>query len=314
MRILITGSAGFIGYHLSKLLVNDGYEVLGIDNINNYYDVSLKKDRLKKLINLKNFKFIESDINDRNKLSEVFKSFSPNKVVNLAAQPGVRYSLKNPYAYIDSNVSGFLNVIELCKINEVEGFVYASSSSVYGNQKSSHSKIDKPISLYGATKRSNELIAYSYSHLYGMNTTGLRYFTVYGTWYRPDMAIYIFTKNIIDGIPITVFNNGKMRRDFTYVDDIVLGTKSAIEKNYKYEIFNLGNNKSEKLMDVISLIEKSLGKKAVINFQPIQPGDVYETCADINHSKKINFSPKTDIKVGVPIFINWYKNYYNVKD
>ena len=315
MKILVTGSAGFIGFHLSKSLLDDGYEVLGIDNINDYYDPKLKLARLDQLKPYKNFKFEKVDIADRESITQSFQSFKPNKVINLAAQAGVRYSIENPYAYVRSNLVGFLNIIELCRHNDVEGFIYASSSSVYGgNTKTPFSvddRVDNPISLYAASKKSNELIANAYSHLYGLHTTGLRYFTVYGPWGRPDMAMFIFTKKILAGQPIPVFNQGKMKRDFTYIDDIVSGTRSAIEKNYKCEIFNLGNHRSEHLMDMISIIEKELTKKAKIDFQPMQPGDVTESFAEIQYSiDKLGFEPKQSIKDGIPHLISWYKDYY----
>ena len=235
-KILVTGAAGFIGYHLCKSLLEDDYEVLGIDNINDYYDPNLKLARLEQLKPYKNFKFEKVDISDRESLTQSFQSFNPNKVVNLAAQAGVRYSIENPYAYMNSNLVGFLNIIELCRHNNVEGLIYASSSSVYGGNKktpfSVEDRVDNPISLYAASKKSNELIANSYSHLYGLHTTGLRYFTVYGPWGRPDMAMLIFTRKILAGEPIPVFNNGNMKRDFTYIDDIICGTRAAIDKNY----------------------------------------------------------------------------------
>ncbi len=317
MKILLTGTAGFIGYHLAKELLERNFEILGIDNINDYYNKKLKFDRLKMLEPYDNFNFIEADISDKNQITEVFNNFEPEKVVNLAAQPGVRYSLKNPDVYISSNLQGFINIIELCRSNAVKGLIYASSSSVYGDNKSKPFSIDdrvnKPISLYGATKRANELIAYSYSHLYDINSTGLRYFTVYGPWYRPDMAMHIFAKKISNNEPIQVFNYGKMKRDFTYIDDIVKGTISALEYNYNCEIFNLGNNRSENLMNVINLIEKALNKKAIIDFQPIQPGDVLETFADIDYSmEKLNYKPTINIDKGVKLFIDWFKEYYNV--
>ena len=316
MKILITGAAGFIGYHLCNSLLEDGYEVLGIDNINNYYDVKLKKARFNKLKKNKNFSFSKIDIADRDSITKSFKYFKPNKVINLAAQAGVRYSISNPYAYLDSNLIGFLNIIELCR-NDIEGLIYASSSSVYGGNKkipfSVDDRVDQPIALYAASKRSNELIAYSYSHLYGLHTTGLRFFTVYGPWGRPDMAMFIFTKNIMANKKISVFNNGNMKRNFTYIDDIISGTKSAMNNNYKCEIFNLGNNKSEKLLNMISIIEKELGKKAKLDFKPMQPGDVKESFADIDYSKeKLNYIPKTSIEDGIPKFIQWYKEYKNV--
>ena len=315
-RILVTGSAGFIGFHLSKSLLDDGYEVLGIDNINNYYDPKLKLARLEELKPYKNFKFEKIDIANRDILTQAFQSFNPQKVVNLAAQAGVRYSIENPYAYMDSNLVGFLNIIELCRLSKIEGFVYASSSSVYGgNEKipfSTEDRVDNPISLYGATKRANELIANSYSHLYGLHTTGLRYFTVYGPWGRPDMAMFIFTKKILAGESIPVFNNGNMKRDFTYISDIISGTRAAIDKNYKCEVFNLGNHKSERLMDVVSLIEQNLGKKAEIKFLPMQPGDVPESFAEIKKSiKMLDFHPKTNVNYGINLFISWYLGKYN---
>ena len=316
MKILVTGSAGFIGYHLSKSLLEDGFEIMGIDNISQYYDQNLKYDRLEILKSYSNFKFNKIDITNLEALKIVFSEFEPQKVVNLAAQPGVRYSLINPFEYISSNIVGFINIIDLCRSVDSEGLIYASSSSVYGNNKKVPfevgDKSDEQISLYGVTKKSNELIAHSYSHLYNLNTTGLRYFTVYGPWYRPDMAIFLFTKKILNGQPISVFNNGRMKRDFTFIDDIINGTRAAIDKNYKCDIFNLGNNKSEKLMDVISVIEEELGIKANIDFKKIQPGDVKETYANIDYSKeKIGYKPDTSIKSGIPKFINWYREYYN---
>jgi len=315
LKILVTGAAGFIGYHLCKSLLNDDYEVLGIDNINNYYDPNLKLARLEQLKPYKNFTFNKVDISDRESIAKSFQSFKPQKVVNLAAQAGVRYSIENPYAYMDSNLVGFLNIIELCRHNGVEGLIYASSSSVYGgNTKipfSVEDRVNNPISLYAATKRANELIAHSYSHLYGLHTTGLRFFTVYGPMGRPDMAMFIFTKKIIQNKAIKVFNNGHMKRDFTFIDDIIDGTRAAVEKNYKCKVFNLGNNKSEKLMDMIGLIEKKLNKKALINFEPMQPGDVKESYAEIDYSsEKLDYLPKTSIESGIPKFVNWYKKYY----
>ena len=316
MKILVTGAAGFIGFHLCKSLCEDGYEVLGIDNINDYYDKNLKLSRLELLKKFKNFKFKKIDISNRNSVMKLSEYFKPERVVNLAAQAGVRYSIENPYAYIESNLVGFLNIIELCRHNEVKGLIYASSSSVYGgNTKipfSISDRVDNPLALYGATKRANELIASSYSHLYGLNTTGLRYFTVYGPWGRPDMAMFIFAKKILVGEPVPVFNNGNMKRDFTYIDDIISGTMSAIEKNYPCEVFNLGNNKSENLMNMISIMERELNQKAIINLQSMQPGDVKESFADIVYSsEKLDYYPTTDIIDGIPLFISWYKKYYN---
>jgi UDP-glucuronate 4-epimerase len=317
VKILVTGAAGFIGFHLSKSLLDNDHEILGIDNINDYYDVNLKHARLDQLKLYKNFKFEKVDIANRESLTKAFTDFKPQKVINLAAQAGVRYSLENPHVYMQSNLVGFLNIIELCRHNDVEGLIYASSSSVYGgNTKipfSVEDRVDKPIALYGATKRANELIAHSYSHLYGLRTTGLRYFTVYGPWGRPDMAMFIFTKKILAGESILVFNNGKMKRDFTYIDDIIAGTRAAIEKNYKCEVFNLGNHKSEQLMDMIIMIEKELGKKAIIDFQPMQPGDVSVSFADIDKSvKMLEYIPNTNVDVGICKFINWYKDIYKI--
>lgn len=317
MKLLLTGAAGFIGFHLAKKLLENNYEVFGIDNLNDYYNPRLKKERLKILESYDSFKFEKIDISDKDEISNAFKKFEPTKVVNLAAQPGVRYSLVNPYAYMNSNLVGFLNILELCRHNDVEGLIYASSSSVYGDSKekpfSTNDSADKPISLYGATKRANELMAHSYSHLYKLNTTGLRFFTVYGPWYRPDMAMYIFAKKIASQEPIDVYNNGKMKRDFTFIDDIIMGTLSAIEKNFPCEIFNLGNSKTENLMDVIMHIENFLDIKAQINFKPIQPGDVLETFANIDRTKlKLGFQPKTNIDTGVKHFTDWFRSYYDI--
>ena len=312
--ILVTGCAGFIGYHLTVSLLKDGVEVLGIDNLNDYYDINLKNNRLLNLKVYRNFTFQKVDIADKKSLSQRFKEFQPDMVVNLAAQAGVRYSIENPYAYLDSNLTGFLNILEMCRNYEVGGLIYASSSSVYGSNTkypfSTTDMTDNPIALYGATKKANELMAHSYSHLYDLPTTGLRYFTVYGPWGRPDMAMYIFTENIFQGKAIPVFNHGNMKRDFTFVDDIISGTRSAMEKNYACEIFNLGNKKSENLMDMIKIIETNLSKKADIDFQPMKPGDVPESFADIDKSiEKLDYNPKIDIEDGIPLFIDWYKSY-----
>ncbi len=316
-KILVTGAAGFIGYHLCKSLINDGYKVAGIDNLNSYYNVSLKNDRIANLSKKKNFHFNKIDIIDKSSLKNIFNKFKPNLVVNLAAQAGVRYSLENPYAYVDSNIVGFLNIIELCRKNNIENFVYASSSSVYGgNSKipfSVEDRVDNPMSLYAATKKTNELIAHSYSHLYDMNTTGLRFFTAYGPWGRPDMAMYIFADKMLRNQPIEVFNNGEMNRDFTYIDDIIAGTRSAIDHKYKCEVFNLGNSKSEKLMDVISLLEKYLQKSAKINFRGMQPGDIENSFADIDKSvEMLNYNPKTNVDIGILNFIKWFKSYHSI--
>ena len=317
VKILVTGSSGFIGMHMCEKLLNEGYQVLGLDNMNTYYDKNLKKRRLKKLEKHKGFTFKEVDISDLDMLKNAFNDFKPDKVINLAAQAGVRFSIKNPHSYINTNIAGFMNILECCRHFEVKGLIYASSSSVYGgNSKipfSVKDRCDKPISIYAATKKANEMMAYSYSDLYGLRTTGLRFFTVYGEWGRPDMAIYIFTEKIINGEPIQVFNNGVMKRDFTYIDDIIDGIKKAMDKNYKCEIFNLGNNKTENLLDLIKIIEKNLKKKANIKFQGMQMGDVKSTCADIKYStEKINYRSKTTINEGIPKFIDWYKKYNNI--
>ncbi len=317
MRVLITGVAGFIGYHLAKSFLSEGIEVCGIDNINNYYDINLKKDRLKNLSSYKNFLFKKIDMINKELLSNTFIDYKPTKVINLAAQAGVRYSIENPYAYLESNLIGFLNIIELCRHNNVKGLIYASSSSVYGSNKkipfSVEDRVSKPIALYGATKRANELIAHSYSHLYDLHTTGLRYFTAYGPWGRPDMAMFIFARKILKNEPIPIFNHGKMRRDFTYIDDIISGTRKAVEKNYECEVFNIGNNKSEKLMDMIALIEKELGLQAKKRLLPIQPGDIPESFANIEKSKKmLGYKPTTNINEGIQHFISWYKDYYKI--
>jgi UDP-glucuronate 4-epimerase len=315
VKILVTGAAGFIGYHLSKSLLDDGYEILGIDNLNDYYDPNIKLNRLNQLKLYNNFKFDKVDIANRKSITKSFETFKPKKVVNLAAQAGVRYSLENPYAYMDCNLVGFLNIIELCRHSDVKGLIYASSSSVYGGNKkipfSELDEVNQPLALYGATKRANELIAFSYSHLYNLNTTGLRFFTVYGPYGRPDMAMFIFTRNILSDKPIPVFNNGNMKRDFTFIDDIISGTKAAIEKNYECEIFNLGNHRSEQLMDVIKVIEKNLNKKAIIDFLPMQAGDVTESFADIDKAKTmLKYKPKTNIDKGIKKFVNWYLDYF----
>ncbi len=315
MKILLTGSAGFIGYHLSKSLLENGYDVLGIDNLNNYYSPNIKKDRVNLLKSFDNFTFKKINIADKESFDKEFKIFSPQKVINLAAQPGVSYSITNPYAYLNSNLIGFLNVIESCRHNQVEGLIYASSSSVYGlNSKipfSVEDSVGKPMALYGATKRANELIAHSYSHLYNLKTTGLRFFTVYGPWYRPDMAMFIFTKKIIENEIISIYNNGNIKRDFTYIDDIVNGTKLALEKNFSCEIFNLGNNKSENIMDIIYLIEKELNAKAKISYKPMKDGDMLETYADITLTNTmLDYKPEINIDVGIPKLIKWYREYY----
>jgi UDP-glucuronate 4-epimerase len=313
-KILVTGSSGFIGMNLCLSLIKDGFEVLGIDNMNNYYDINLKKSRLKFLKKFKNYSFKEIDLSNKKKLMNEFLKFKPEKVVNLAAQAGVRHSLKNPSKYIDSNIVGFMNVLECSREYEIKGLVYASSSSVYGqNTKTPFSvedRVDKPISIYAVTKRANELMAYSYSNLFNLNTTGLRFFTVYGPWGRPDMAMYIFAKNIENNQPVSIFNHGDMFRDFTYIDDIIYGIRSAINKNYKCEIFNLGNEKSFSVTHMLDLIQNCLNKKAIVEYHDIQLGDVKETIADISYSKKkLGYNPNTSLEEGVSKFIKWYKMY-----
>ncbi len=317
-KIIITGAAGFIGFHLTKKLLSLGHQILGIDNLNNYYDINLKLNRLKKLKSLNNdsFSFSKVDITKSSVLKKIFSNFKPDKVINLAAQAGIRYSLKNPNSYVSANIKGFMNILECCRHFNVNGLIYASSSSVYGkNSKipfSIEDRVNLPISIYAATKRANELMAHSYSHLFQLNTTGLRFFTVYGPWGRPDMAMYIFANKIHKGEPIFVFNNGDMKRDFTYIDDIISGIISAMKKNSSYDILNLGNSKSEKLMTMISLIEKSMGKKAKIKLTGMQLGDVKNTYADIKDSyRKIGYKPTTSISQGIPKFIKWFKEYHN---
>ncbi len=314
MKILITGAAGFIGYHLCKSLLENGNDIFGIDNLNSYYDPQLKTARLNHLQQFSNFEFSKLDIADKEKLESIVSKFQPERIVNLAAQAGVRYSIENPYVYLDSNITGFLNILECCRKFEIKGLIYASSSSVYGGNETypSHpeDKTEKPLALYGATKKSNELMAYAYSNLYGIPTTGLRYFTVYGPWGRPDMALYKFAELILSGDPIPVYNQGKMKRDFTYIDDIIKGTVAAIERNFENEIFNLGNNKSENLMDMISILETSIDTKANVNLMPLQPGDVLESYADIEKSEKLlGYVPKTCIEEGIPKFVAWLKQY-----
>ena len=317
-RILVTGSSGFIGMHLCENLLKDNYTVAGIDNMDNYYDVRLKEDRLKCLQTHKHFKFYNADITNTDKINEIFNNFKPTKVVNLAAQAGVRYSLINPHAYIQSNIVGFMNILDASRRYNIEGVIYASSSSVYGESSnlelSVEDKTDKPISIYAASKKANELMAYSYSHLYGLNTTGLRFFTVYGPWGRPDMAMYIFTEKIMNGEAIKIFGHGKMHRDFTFINDIIFGLRKSMEKNYQNEIFNLGNNKTENIMDMVRIIEKYLGKRANLMFYEKQPGDVKKTNANIKYSREmLGYYPRTSIQEGIPKFIDWYLKYKNNK-
>ena len=315
--ILVTGAAGFIGYHLSRRLLEKGNRVIGVDNLNPYYDVTLKKARLDRLKPLNDFSFYEEDIQNLSGLKEIFQKHSIGRVCNLAAQAGVRYSLKDPFSYQKSNLEGFLNLLELAREYEISNFVYASSSSVYGeNPKipfSVDDRVDSPVSLYGATKKANELMAHAYNHLFSIPCTGLRFFTVYGPWGRPDMALFLFTDAILNDRPINVYNYGRMKRDFTYIDDVVEGTIAALEKPFAYEVFNLGNSDPIELMDFIGIIEEELGREAQKNMMPLQPGDVLETSADIGKSKDmLGFSPKTPIREGIKKFLAWYREYYEV--
>ena len=334
-KVLVTGSAGFIGFHLCGRLLKDGFEVVGADSLNEYYDVDLKKSRTA-LLTHPNFSFHKIDIADRKSTEELFSSHSFNCVINLAAQAGVRYSIDHPHTYIESNVMGFLNILEGCRHHQVKQLVYASSSSVYGANKqqpfSIHHGVDHPLALYAATKRANELMAHSYSVLYKLPTTGLRFFSAYGPYGRPDMALFMFTKAILNDQPIKVYNNGLMKRDFTYIDDLVecvvrlISKIPAPDKNWDetkpdhatsfapYKIHNIGNNSTVELLRYIEIIEQKLGKKAIKNFLPMQEGDVPEALADVSDlMKEINFKPATPIEVGVGKFIDWYLDYYNVK-
>lgn len=336
MKILITGAAGFIGFHLSNNILKKGTEIIGIDNLNDYYDEGLKESRLKKLNEYPNFKFHLVDLKEKKEVDNIFELYKPTHVINLAAQAGVRYSLENPHAYVDSNIVGFLNILEACRNHQVEHLVYASSSSVYGGNKvvpfSTNHNVDHPVSLYAATKKSNELMAHTYSHLYGIPTTGLRFFTVYGPYGRPDMAYYSFTQDILDNRPIKIFNHGKMERDFTYVDDIVEGIEKLIplapkaNKNWNetkddlsssfapYKIYNIGNNNPVSLMKFINSLESALGKEAEKVYLDMQPGDVQQTYADVSDLEKdINFKPNTSIEIGIQKFVDWYKEYYDIK-
>ena len=312
-KILVTGCSGFIGMHLCIELCEKQYIVFGIDSLNDYYDPSLKYKRLEKLKKLDNFSFKKVDISTLSELKKVFNDFMPDKVVNLAAQAGVRYSLVNPHSYIKSNVNGFMNLLECCVDYDVEGLIYASSSSVYGASNttpfSEYDNVDSPSSIYAATKKSNELMAKAYNGLYGLKSTGLRFFTVYGPWGRPDMAYYIFTKNILSGKVIKLYNHGKMERDFTYIDDIIFGVRSAIEKNYDFEIINLGNSKSENLLDMVNIIERLAGKKAKTKLEPIQKGELLKTHANIDKAKSLlTFEPKINIEEGLSVFVKWFMN------
>lgn len=324
-KILVTGAAGFIGYHLSKSLLDDGYTVVGIDNLNDYYDVRLKEHRLSKLNAYTDFRFIKGDISDKTLIDGIFAEEKFDIVVNLAAQAGVRYSITNPDAYIMSNIIGFYNILEACRHNPVEHLVYASSSSVYGNQMktpfSTSDDVSKPISLYAATKKSNELLAYTYSHLYKIPTTGLRFFTVYGPMGRPDMAYFGFTDKMIKGQKIQVFNNGDLKRDFTYIDDIVMGIRKLMvlppEGDEPSDVYNIGNNKPEDLLHFIEVLENCLMNEGIITapaekeFLPMQKGDVYQTYADVAPlTEKVGFKPDTPIEKGLARFAKWYKEFY----
>ena len=317
--ILITGCAGFIGYHLAKSLLKKGNIVIGIDNLNDYYDVQLKQNRLEQLKEFNNFQFFQADIADEKVVHELFAKNKFDIIVNLAAQAGVRYSIENPRSYINSNIIGFFNILEACRYTTVKHLVFASSSSVYGNQNKTPfevtDKVDHPISLYAATKKADELMAFTYAHLYKIPLTGLRFFTVYGPWGRPDMAYFSFTNKIYADEPIKIFNNGDMLRDFTYIDDIVHGIELVMSKAPEgedpYKIYNIGNNKPEKLMYFIETLENALGKKARKELLPMQAGDVYQTYADISELEKdFGFKPQTSIEVGLKKFTDWYKKYY----
>ncbi len=333
MKALVTGCAGFIGMHVCQLLLDRGDEVIGVDNLNDYYDVALKEARLARLAASPQFRLARIDIADRAAMAALFAAERPQRVINLAAQAGVRYSLKNPHAYVDSNVVGFVNLLEGCRDAGVEHLVYASSSSIYGGNErmpfSEHDNVDHPVSLYAATKKSNELMAHTYSHLFGIPTTGLRFFTVYGPWGRPDMALFLFTKAILEGRPIDVFNHGRMQRDFTFIDDIaegvlrVLDVPPAANPGFDrmtpdpatswapYRVFNIGNHQPVELMAYIEALESALGRKAMKNFLPLQDGDVPATYADTTELRRVTgFAPATAVKDGVGKFVEWYRSYY----
>ena len=336
-KILITGAAGFIGFSLCKKLIKESISVVGIDNLNSYYDINLKEARLKELNkNNKYFKFYKIDIEDTININKIFKEYKPDIVFNLAAQAGVRYSIKNPKEFINTNIKGFINILEACKSNKIEHLVYASSSSVYGGNLqlpySENKSVDHPVSIYAASKKSNELMAHTYSHLYSLPCTGLRFFTVYGPWGRPDMSYFLFTKSILEREKIDIFNNGNMSRDFTYVDDVcesllrVMNKIPYEDKDFDkknpllhsswapHKIFNIGNSKSINLMEFIETIEDELGQKALKNYLPMQPGDVKSTLADTSLLEDwINYKPSTTIKDGIKEFVNWYKIFYDIK-
>ncbi len=333
MKILITGTAGFIGNQLALRLLDRGDDVIGIDNLNDYYDVNLKKARLSRISDHAKFTEVRIDLENREAIAQTFTTHKPQRVVNLAAQAGVRYSLENPHAYIDANILGFLNILEGCRYNGVEHLVYASSSSVYGANTqmpfSVHDNVDHPVSLYAASKKANELMAHTYSHLYNIPTTGLRFFTVYGPWGRPDMALFLFTRKILAGEPIDVFNHGKHRRDFTYIDDIVEGVIRSLDSVAQpnpdwtgdqpdsatsaapYKLYNIGNNQPVELMHYIEVLESCLGKTAQKNFLPLQPGDVPATYANVDDLiNDVGFAPNTKIEQGIANFVEWYRSYY----
>ncbi|MCW8193267.1 NAD-dependent epimerase [Proteobacteria bacterium 005FR1] len=333
MKVLVTGAAGFIGFHLSRVLLARGDQVVGIDSLNDYYDVRLKQARLAQLEEHPSFSFVKMDVADREGIADLFREQRFERVAHLAAQAGVRYSIENPQAYIDANIVGFGNILEGCRHNGVEHLAYASSSSVYGaNQAqpfSEHHNVDHPIALYAASKKANELMAHAYSSLYKLPTTGLRFFTVYGPWGRPDMALFLFTKGILEGKPIDIYNHGNMIRDFTYIDDIVEGvvrvldTPAAPDPDWNgndpdpatsyapYRVYNIGNNKPVKLMDFIEAIEKAVGKEAIKNMMEMQPGDVPSTCADVSALETdLGFKPNTPVDVGIQRFVDWYREYY----
>jgi len=335
MKVLVTGTAGFIGNNLAQRLLKRGDEVIGIDNINDYYDVSLKKARLSHIINHDKFTEVRKSIQDREAMEATFKKHQPQRVVNLAAQAGVRYSIENPHSYVESNLVGFTNILEGCRHNDVEHLVFASSSSVYGaNTKmpfSVHDNVDHPLSLYAASKKANELMAHTYSHLYNLPSTGLRFFTVYGPWGRPDMALFLFTKKILAGEPIDVFNYGQHRRDFTYIDDIVEGIVRILDKTATpnsdwsgdapdpctstapYRLYNIGSNNPVELMHYIEVLEECLGKKAEKNMLPLQPGDVPATYANVDDLiTNIGYKPETSVETGISNFVDWYKTYYKI--
>ncbi|HVT04901.1 MAG TPA: NAD-dependent epimerase [Thermoanaerobaculia bacterium] len=332
-KILVTGAAGFIGFHLADRLLRRGDEVVGLDNVNDYYDVTLKQSRLRQLEGRDGFSFHGVDLADTGRIAALFAEQKPEVVINLAAQAGVRYSLQNPHAYINSNILGFTNILEGCRHNPVRHLVYASSSSVYGANTrmpfSVHHNVDHPVSLYAASKKANELMAHTYSHLFRIPSTGLRFFTVYGPWGRPDMALFLFTRAILEGRPIDVFNHGKMQRDFTYIDDIVEGIMRVADRpakpnpewsgnnpdsgtsNAPYKIYNIGNHQPVELMQFISILEEKLGRKAILNLLPIQPGDVPATYADVDDlMRDVGFAPATPIEVGIGRFVDWYLDYY----